>query len=309
MSPISERIGTVRRATPRATPGQDTITSHHVPELAPRNGPKESELVAIPPIKGVQFHTYPGIPALSTPPCEHPIDEELPSYESIRFQGPPTYTRRPPTPPTQSPTRASSSTGLLARLRSLLRSHRDRSKTPDTEHQHTQHLIEQVETELGLLRDVQSATTRANEMDAALKLERETCSPAEIAQKLGEREKLGNRIDDTYRKLNTIAEADFSSEWRFMATPRITVLDAKLRRLGELDKAQQDLPNIEKRIEDLGIVMASPRYSGMSQSMALKMFNELLRDKGALIRKVTAIKGDIARFDRGLENLLTQYMS
>lgn len=115
-------------------------------------------------------------------------------------------------------------------------------------------------------------------------------------------------MDDTYQKLNTIAEVNFGSEWRHQATPRITVLEAKLRSLKRLDKAQQDLPGMQRRVEEMRVVAACPRLSGMSRSRAVRILNDYLQDQSTMFLKVSEAKGDIARLDAHLERMLTAYL-
>ncbi|KAI0441689.1 hypothetical protein F4803DRAFT_551817 [Xylaria telfairii] len=276
MSPITECAGAIR-------------ATHLAPELTPRSCPQE---------------------ASATPPCQGPIGDELPSYESIQFQmPPPSYSVRPPvghsTPSPQSPP---SSKGLWTKLVSLAKSLRGHAKTPNNERQETQRQIKQVEAELRLLRGLLATTKRADESDATWKLEREACTPAEIEQKLNERTKLGRVIDNTYLKLNTIAEVNFGSEWRYQATPRITVLETKLCSLKQLNKAQQDLSDIHRRVDDMRVVVACPRYSGMSRYKAVRILKNYLQDQSAATLKVSEVKKGIARLDTHLEEMLTAYL-
>ncbi|KAI0481900.1 hypothetical protein F4859DRAFT_513036 [Xylaria cf. heliscus] len=245
-----------------------------------------------------------------TPLHQPPIDDELPSYESVRFDEPPLYTTHPLTghsvAPPQSPTQTRSSTGLLTRLGSLLRSLRGHAKKPDTELQQAENRITQVQRELALLQEVQDATSRINEMNTTWKLDRETYSPAVMALKLDERTKLGKAIDDNYLTLNSIAKVDFGSEWQLLAAPRIMLLEAKLQRLIQLDKMQQDVPRIQKRIDDFRMVVVCPQYSGMSQSRAVEIFEDLLQDKGALALKISKLKREIVMLDTRLQNMLAE---
>ncbi|KAH8157417.1 hypothetical protein CIB48_g10828 [Xylaria polymorpha] len=297
MSPITECDGIIR-------------ATHLAPELTPRDFPQEGEPVAflllITPsfilTKGFLCQPHHRTRALST------TSSQVMRVSSSRDHHRHTASAPPVGHSTPSPQSPPSSKGLWTKLGSLLKSLRGHARTPNNERQETLSRIKQVETELSLLRDLLATTKRADERDATWKLERETCTPAEIAQRLNERTQLGRVMDDTYQKLNTIAEVNFGSEWRHQATPRITVLEAKLRSLKRLDKAQQDLPGMQRRVEEMRVVAACPRLSGMSRSRAVRILNDYLQDQSTMFLKVSEAKGDIARLDAHLERMLTAYL-
>ncbi|KAI1177305.1 hypothetical protein F4777DRAFT_596717 [Nemania sp. FL0916] len=206
-----------------------------------------------------------------------PVDSsEAPSYESHTFVGqrvlPATGTPTNQTLVSLSQEEASGFKNFWSNLFSRLK-----GSTPNTERapqvDKWKSKIDKADTEINLFKDLRTAMRRQRRLDDALRgyirgsEERCTIEKGQLEQRM----EIAEQMDVVYRKLNSLHEVEFGSEWQAEVTQRLEMLKSKVRGLCILSETEPKLEAIDRDLRRSQFKLICPKLSGMSIANAVRI--------------------------------------